>query len=300
MDSFMQDYVNYLRDEKGLKDNTLLSYKRDIEKFITYISQKQMNLMTDVNKVVLQNYFAYLQRENVKSSTIARCIASIKSFYSYLSAVHFIKSNPALHIHGIKVEKKLPEILSDNEINLLLSQPRTADAKGCRDKAMLELLYATGIRVSELIGLNIDNINLTLAYLRCDEGGRERIIPLYADAVAAIEQYVKNARSFMVASEDEQSLFVNTSGKRLTRQGFWKIVKQYKTMANIQKDITPHTFRHSFAAHLYENGADLRSIQEMMGHSDISSTQIYAELAKNKLAQVYNKAHPKAAVKAAH
>ena len=205
-----------------------------------------------------------------------------------------IDENP---VHSIKVEKaerKLPQILTGKEVELLLEQPRVTDMKGCRDKAMLEVLYATGIRVSELIGLNAEDVSLSGGFIRCESGGKVRIIPLYPEALAALGDYISDVRGKMIASPAERSLFVNVSGERMSRQGFWKIIKYYQEKAQIKKDITPHTLRHSFAAHLLENGADLRSIQEMLGHSDISSTQIYAQLVKQNLKAVYNKYHPKA------
>ena len=202
--------------------------------------------------------------------------------------------NPARGIAPAKVERKLPQILTSKEVELFLEQPDPADAKGCRDKAMLELLYATGIRVSELISLDLAHLNLSAGFIRCPGRGKERIIPLYQTAVRALGDYVEHVRPQMVERPDTSALFVNMSGERMSRQGIWKIIKHYQEKAGIQKDITPHTLRHSFAAHLLENGADLRSIQEMLGHADISSTQIYAQLVNQKLKDVYNKAHPRA------
>jgi integrase/recombinase XerD len=205
-----------------------------------------------------------------------------------------IEADPTTDLESPKVEKKLPQILSTQEVELLLEQPKCVDLKGYRDKAMLELLYATGIRVSELISLNTTDINMDMAFIRCNKGTRERMIPIGTKAINALNDYLGKARNFLIQSADEKAAFVNVNGKRLTRQGFWKIIKQYKNLAKINKDITPHTLRHSFAAHLLENGADLRSIQEMLGHSDISSTQIYAQIAKNKIKEVYKKTHPRA------
>ena len=205
-----------------------------------------------------------------------------------------IDQNPVRNIKLEKTEKKLPQILSGKEVELLLEQPKCSDMKGYRDKAMLEVLYATGIRVSELINLNYDDVSLSGGFLRCTGGGKTRIIPLYPEALQALADYMEDVRPKMIADPSEQSLFVNISGERMSRQGFWKIIKFYQEKAHIDKDITPHTLRHSFAAHLLENGADLRSIQEMLGHSDISSTQVYAQLVKQNLKAVYNKYHPKA------
>jgi integrase/recombinase XerD len=205
-----------------------------------------------------------------------------------------IDSDPTVDLDSPKVEKKLPQILSTHEVELLLDQPKCVDLKGYRDKAMLELLYATGIRVSELINLNLSEVNLELGFIKCNKGLRERVIPIGSIAVSALIEYLNKSRNLLIQKPDEKALFVNINGGRLTRQGFWKIIKQYKNQAKINKDITPHTLRHSFAAHLLENGADLRSIQEMLGHSDISSTQVYAQIAKNKIKEVYKKTHPRA------
>ena len=228
------------------------------------------------------------------AATVTRSQASLKSFYSWLMEIGQVSENPARGLTQTKVERKLPHILTSREVELFLEQPDPTDAKGCRDKAMLELLYATGIRVSELIGLNLDNLNLSAGFVRCASRGKERIIPLYQTAVRALQHYVDRVRPRMVEHPDEKALFVNMSGERMSRQGFWKIIKHYQEKAGIQKDITPHTLRHSFAAHLLENGADLHSIQEMLGHADISSTQIYTQLVSQKLKDVYNKAHPRA------
>ena len=227
-------------------------------------------------------------------STVTRSLASLKSFYTYLLGAGRVEVNPAKGLAPAKVERKLPQILTSKEVELFLEQPDPSDAKGCRDRAMLELLYATGIRVSELIGLDLDHLNLSAGFIRCASRGRERIIPLYPAAVRALQDYVEHVRPQMIERPDEKALFVNMNGERMSRQGFWKIIKHYQEKAGIRKDITPHTLRHSFAAHLLENGADLRSIQEMLGHADISSTQIYAQLVNQKLKDVYNKAHPRA------
>jgi len=228
------------------------------------------------------------------SSSVARCLASLKSFFGYLLQKDFIQTNPARGAAPVRTERKLPQILTGKEVELFLEQPQCVDAKGYRDHAMLELLYATGIRVSELISLNLDDVNLSAGFLRCGSRGKERIIPLYAAAVKALGEYIKNIRPRIVLEADEPALFVNMSGERMSRQGFWKIIKYYQEKAQIKKEITPHTLRHSFAAHLLENGADLHSLQEMLGHADISSTQVYSHLVKQKLQDVYRKAHPRA------
>ena len=225
---------------------------------------------------------------------VARSAASLKSYYGYLVNRGVVRRNPAKDAAPVKTERKLPQILTGKEVELFLEQPQCVDPKGYRDHAMLELLYATGIRVSELIGLNVEDVNLPAGLIRCVSRGKERIIPLYAAAVKALTDYVRDIRPQLVLTPREPALFVNMSGERMSRQGFWKIVKYYQEKAQIDKDITPHTLRHSFAAHLLENGADLRSIQEMLGHADISSTQIYSRLINQKIKDVYKKAHPRA------
>ena len=225
---------------------------------------------------------------------MTRSTASIRSFYNYMLREGRVKTNPAKAVTSQKVERKYPEILTNREVELFLEQPKCVDEKGFRDHAMLELLYATGIRVSELIGLNVEDVNLTVGFIRCTTHGKERIIPLYTAAVKALREYMEKIRPRIIADENQQALFVNMSGERMSRQGFWKIIKYYQEKAEINKDITPHTLRHSFAVHLLENGADLRSIQEMLGHADISSTQIYTHVIQKQLKDVYNKAHPRA------
>ena len=242
----------------------------------------------------VEAYTRSMTARGKSAATVTRSQASLKSFYSWMMEIGQIGENPARGLSQTKVERKLPHILTSREVELFLEQPDPSDAKGCRDKAMLELLYATGIRVSELIGLNVDDLNLSVGMLRCAGKGKERVIPLYPAAVRALSDYVERVRPQMVDDPGETALFVNVNGERMSRQGFWKLIKHYQAKAGIQKEITPHTLRHSFAAHLLENGADLQSIQEMLGHVDISSTQIYSQLVNQKLKQVYQKAHPRA------
>ncbi|WHH59436.1 site-specific tyrosine recombinase XerD [Petroclostridium sp. X23] len=294
MEVLVQKFVDFLENEKGLSDNTLQSYRRDIQQYISYLQEINISNIAGVNKTAVITYLLYLQKKGRATSTISRNLASIRSFYQYLNKVSIVEQDPTQNLESPKVEKKLPQILSTQEVELLLEQPKCVDLKGYRDKAMLELLYATGIRVSELIYLDCDDINLEMGFIKCSKGNKERVIPLGTIAVNALESYLKKARPMMIQSQNEKSLFVNCNGRRLTRQGFWKIIKLYKNQAKINKEITPHTLRHSFAAHLLENGADLKSIQEMLGHSDISSTQIYAQLTKNKIKEVYKKTHPRA------
>jgi integrase/recombinase XerD len=293
MDTYLAEYERYLNDEKHASANTVSSYMRDLKQFASYIAERQLEL-TQVTQERISTYLDYLSGQGKSPATVSRSLASIKGFYHHLLDQGVVEENPAIHVAAVKAEKKLPQVLTGKEVERLLAQPKCTDMKGYRDKAMLELLYATGIRVTELISLNITDVNLAGSFIRCESKGKERIIPLYPAAVDALAVYIQNIRSKMIADIDEQALFVNMNGDRMSRQGFWKIVKSYQEKAHIDKDITPHTLRHSFAAHLLENGADLHSIQEMMGHSDISSTQVYAQLVKQQLKSVYNKSHPKA------
>jgi len=294
MEAIVQNFVDFLERDKRLSLNTLQSYRRDIEQYFTYLQEINLQNISNTNKTTVIAYLLYLQKKGRATSTISRNLASIRSFYQYISKNKLIDHDPTTELESPKVEKKFPQILSTEEVELLLEQPQCVDLKGFRDKAMLELLYATGIRVTELIQLDTQDLNLEIAFIRCNKGARERMIPIGSMAIAALKEYLNKSRPLLIQKIDEKALFVNINGGRLTRQGFWKIIKQYKNQAQISKDITPHTLRHSFAAHLLENGADLRSIQEMLGHSDISSTQIYAQMAKNKLKEVYKKSHPRA------
>lgn len=294
MESLIEEFISFLEKDKRLSNNTLQSYKRDIEQYTTYLNGINIYTITKTSKTTIIAYLLHLQKKGRATSTISRNLASIRSFYQYMAKCDMLSYDPTSDLESPKVEKKLPQILSTQEVELLLEQPKCVDLKGYRDKAMLELLYATGIRVSELISLDISDLNLDMGFIRCNKGSRERMIPIGSMAISALKSYLGKARSLMIQDSEEKALFVNVNGKRLTRQGFWKIIKQYKNQAKISKDITPHTLRHSFAAHLLENGADLRSIQEMLGHSDISSTQIYAQIAKNKIREVYKKTHPRA------
>ena len=293
MKTFLAAYEHYLENEKHASANTVASYMRDLRQFASYADDRQLKVR-DITQSNVSTYLDYLAGQGKSPATVSRSLASLKGFFTYLVGEAVIDRNPALHVATAKAEKKLPQVLTGKEVERLLAQPKCSDMKGYRDKAMLELLYATGIRVTELISLNLTDVNLAGSFIRCESKGKERIIPLYPAAVDALAVYMQNIRPKMIADIDEQALFVNVSGDRMSRQGFWKIVKSYQEKAHIDKDITPHTLRHSFATHLLENGADLHSIQEMMGHSDISSTQVYAQLVKQHLKSVYNKSHPKA------
>ncbi len=287
-------FEKYLTEDKKASPNTLSSYLRDIRQLGEYLDMHSESEIIDATGEELGDYVAMLRASGKSVATVSRCIASVKCLYSHLFIKQLITENPAMGLVPDKSTQKLPVILTSKEVELLLEQPACVDSKGYRDRAMLELLYATGIRVTELISLNITDVNLSAGIIRCNSRGKERYIPMYSTAVKALSDYMTLVRPQMIAMPDEQSLFVNVSGERMSRQGFWKIVKYYQKKANIDKDITPHTLRHSFAAHLLENGADIHAIQEMLGHADISSTHMYSQLVKKQLKDVYNKAHPRA------
>lgn len=290
----IQAYENYLTKVKRASTNTVFSYMRDIRQFAVWLQADQRNVV-DATQVNISDYLSYLEREGKSSATVSRTLASLKNFYSYVVSSGFLETSPIpTDIRVERGEKKLPQILTGKEVELLLSQPACVDPKGFRDKAMLEVMYATGIRVSELIDLDVTDVNLELGIIKCAGTKKSRMIPLYPAALKALSVYLRDVREAMLAAPDEQALFVNVGGSRMSRQGFWKILKHYQQTAHIEKDITPHTLRHSFAVHLLENGADLGSVQELMGHSDISSTQMYTSLINNKLKSVYEKCHPKA------
>jgi tyrosine recombinase XerD len=287
-------FSEYLKTVKKSSDNTIVSYNRDLKNFYTYIKEIGISSISKVNKTNIMSYIYNLQKTNRASSTISRNLASLRAFFSFLFLEGLITENPTEGLESPKVEKKLPEIMPLNNVELLLEQPALEDSKGIRDKAMLEVLYATGMRVTELINIHIDDVNLPLEFIKCTNKDKTRVIPLGTTAVNAICVYLNNVRNNLVKNLDESCLFVNCNGSPMTRQGFWKIIKYYAKKANISEDITPHTIRHSFAAHLIENGCDLQSLQEMLGHSDISTTQVYTKINKSPLKEVYAKSHPRA------
>lgn len=288
----LEQYKLYLKSNR-LMANTATAYYSDALHFAEFAQEKGFSDFNQIDKKTVVEFVLKMEKEHKACATIARYIASVKRFFEYLLSVHAVEANPAEGIKPPKQNKELPEILTTEEVSKLLEQPSGSDPKSIRDKALLELLYATGCRVSELIDLNLGDANIKIGYIRCRKHGEERIIPIGRIALTAMENYLSFIRD-AIAAPGEQALFVNMTGKRMTRQGFWKIVKFYADRAGIEKTITPHTLRHSFAAHLLENGADLHSIQSLLGHSDISSTQVYAKLMNNKLRDVYAKAHPRA------
>ena len=286
-------YENYLAKVKQASTNTSASYIRDIRQFAGWLDGVGVEIV-DAKQLNISTYLSYLESQGRSGATVSRSLASLKNFYSYVVSTGFMEKTPVTDIHVDRGEKKLPQILTGREIELLLQQPASVDAKGIRDKAMLEVMYATGIRVTELIDLDIDDVNLELGTIKCASARKSRSIPLYPGALKALTTYITDIRRAMLADPDERALFVNVGGVRMSRQGFWKILKHYQATAHIEKEITPHTLRHSFAVHLLENGADLGSLQELMGHSDISSTQMYTHMINQKLKSVYEKCHPKA------
>ncbi len=287
-------YENYLTKVKQASGNTVSSYMRDIRQYADWLSNSCELDVIDAEQININQYLQHLEADGRSAATMSRTLASLKNFYAYVVSTGFLEATPVTDIHIDRGEKKLPQILTGREIELLLSQPVCVDAKGFRDKAMLEVLYATGIRVSELIALDVDDVNIEQGIIKCNGAKRARVIPLYPAALRALRMYLRDIRESMLAEPTEKALFVNISGARMSRQGFWKILKHYQATAHIEKEITPHTLRHSFAVHLLENGADLGSLQELMGHCDISSTQLYTQMINQKLKSVYEKCHPKA------
>ena len=293
MEQSIVDFTEYLRNEKKSSENTVLSYARDLKGFCRFMKESGVLDPAKVNRTNVMAYVYELQKQQKAGTTVSRNIASIRSFFQFLQRKGLVTENPAADLELPKVEKKIPEILSLDKVELLLEQPSGEEDKEIRDKAMLELLYATGIRVTELISLRVEDINLPLEYIRCGSDAKSRIIPIGAQAKVSLRRYLDKVREHMVLRPDEEVLFVNCNGKPMTRQGFWKIIKAYAKKAGIEEDITPHMLRHSFAAHLIENGADLRSVQEMLGHSDISTTSMYTSSRENRLRRVYTKTHPR-------
>lgn len=293
MERQLKHFFDFLENDKKLSENTLQSYKRDLKQFKNYLEACELHY-NKVKEDDIKDYIRELQEGGKKASSISRGIASIRSFYQFVLKNKKVKVDPTENIQSPKIEKRTPSVLTAKEVELLLDQPKDVDLKGIRDKAMLEFAYATGMRVTEIISLNMEDIDLEEGYVICKHGNKQRNIPLGNMSLNALKEYVEEARDILIKTEGEQALFVNINGSRLTRQGFWKIIKFYKEQAHITKDITPHVLRHSFATHLLQNGADLKAIQTMLGHSDISSTQVYMQFQDEGLKNVYRKAHPRA------
>ena len=293
MEREIMNFISYLHNIKKTSNNTELSYKRDLGKMRQYLEENGISGLNDITEEVLDSYIVYLEENQFAAATISRNIASMKAFFHYLCKEGKIDHDVSVGLKAPKIEKKMPEILTPEEVIWLLEQPKGDTPKEIRDKAMLELLYATGIRVTELITLKVSDVNMQMGFIICRDGSKERVIPFGAAAKKAMTNYLEKARNVMLFDLQSDILFVNCSGQPMSRQGFWKLIKYYAKKAGIMADITPHTLRHSFAAHLVENGADLRSVQEMLGHSDISTTQVYATLTHNRIREVYSKAHPR-------
>ncbi len=289
MEKVMTEYLNFLKNTKKSSDNTIQAYKRDLNFFFEYLKKNNLEYL-NVEYDDIQKYIEELNNEGRKAASISRRLATLRSFYGYLLKKKLIKSIPTNKINTPKVEKKAPMILTSDEVEILLSQPKSDDLKGIRDKAMLEFAYATGMKVSEIINLDLKDVNLVDSYVVCNEGYSKRVVPLGRISKEALEEYLDNSRPYLLKTEDEKPLFVNVMGNRLTRQGFWKIIKQYQEQAHIEKEITPHVLRHSFATHLLQNGADMRAVQTMLGHTDIASTQVYMKLIDDQ----YKENHPRA------
>lgn len=293
MEREIREFISYLHNTKKTSNNTEVSYQRDLKKMSGYLAGKGITDIRDVSELDLQGYISEMEGGDFASSTVSRSVASIRALFQYLFKEGKIKEDPSDCLKPPKVEKKMPGFLSVEEVNKLLKQPDTVTPKGIRDTAMLELLYATGMRVSELLHLKVEDLNLDFGYVSCHENGKERVIPIGSVSRKALACYMENARPVFVQNDGVTALFTNCSGKEMSRQGFWKVLKGYADEAGIQGDITPHTLRHSFAVHMLQNGADVKSVQEMMGHSDISTTQIYLGKNMNKMRDVYMKAHPR-------
>lgn len=293
MERVVEEFIDYLHNTKKTSANTEVSYRRDLKKVVEYFQKRGVSDVTEITALDLEGYMMEMELRRFATSTISRSVASIHAMFQYLLRAGRIQSDPSENLKSPKVEKKIPEILSVEDVDKLLNQPRFETAKGKRDKAMLELLYATGMRVSELISLKLTDINLQYGYVSCNSEDRERVIPIGNVSKLALKRYIDEARGNFVKNEAESILFTNCSGGAMSRQGFWKMLKGYADDAGIKQDITPHTLRHSFAVHMLQNGADVKSVQEMLGHSDISTTQVYLSMNVNRMRDVYMKAHPR-------
>lgn len=295
MNDLLKIFLEYLSVERGLAKNTIDAYNRDLKSYIFYLRTKNIINIDYTNRTTIVSYLLLMQKKGKASSSISRACAAIKSFYQFLFREHIIDEDPTVNLDAPKLEHRLPKVLTVEEVERLLCQPDMTNPLGMRDRSMLELLYATGMRVSELISISVEDVNLEMGFLRClGKGSKERIVPVGSIAIEYLEHYILNARKEILNDKESQTLFLNRQGNTMTRQGFWKIIKKYSKKAGINKKITPHTLRHSFATHLLENGADLRAVQEMLGHADISTTQIYTHITRSKIKEVYDKTHPRA------
>ncbi|WP_342432195.1 site-specific tyrosine recombinase XerD [Neobacillus sp. FSL H8-0543] len=297
MEDYLKNFMHFMLAEKGLAKNTLLSYERDLKSYLRYLKNVEaVDRLDDVQRIHIVHFLGFLKEQGKSAKTLARHVASVRAFHQFLLREKAVAQDPTVHIETPKSQRSIPKVLSLEEVEKLLDTTNKQDHFGLRDKAMLELLYATGIRVTELINIDLENVHLTMGYVRVNGNGKkERIIPVGKTATEAVKLYLEHGRShFISAKHHDNALFLNHQGKRLTRQGYWKILKGLTKEAGIDKELTPHTLRHSFAAHLLENGADLSAVQEMLGHADISTTQIYTNVTKTRIKDVYSKFHPRA------
>ncbi|WP_136606262.1 site-specific tyrosine recombinase XerD [Paenibacillus dokdonensis] len=294
MMQYVQSFIRYIGDEKGLSQNTLESYQRDLLQFFEFIEKQGIESADQIKKIHISMYMNNLKGHSFASSTLTRKLVSLRSFFHYMVKESLLEQDPTLYMESPKLEKKVPQVLTVEQVERLLAAPEMSSPPGMRDKAMLELLYATGMKVSELMALNLDDVNPDMKFLRCtSSSGKERVLPISSISANVVGTYMSQMRPKLAREQQEKALFLNNLGTRLTRQGFWKILKKYAAESGINGDITPHTLRHSFAAHLLEDGADIRSVQEMLGHSDISTTQIYGALTKKAMKDVYENHHPR-------
>jgi len=292
MDALIDQFINYLRLERGLADNTIQAYSRDLSSFARFLEEQDLSPLT-VSRDQIIEYLSSLKR-SLSARSIARSISATRMFFRFVTSEGHIRENPARLLETPRLSRKLPDVLSTDEVERLLARPDPSTPRGIRDRAMLELLYATGLRVSELISLTVLNVNLESGYIRTlGKGAKERLVPMGEKAIEAVRDYLLEGRSQMVRGANLPTLFLNSRGRPLTRQGFWKIIKRYGRTAGIKKEITPHTIRHSFASHLLEGGADLRAVQVMLGHEDISTTQIYTHVTRDKLREIHERYHPR-------
>lgn len=289
----MIEFVSYMEQERNASNSTVLSYQRDLKKLFLYLDEKGIHKVDEITSTNLNSYVLQMEKQGFSTSSVSRSVASMRAFFHYLFKIRKTENDPSEKVRSPHVDKKIPEILTMEEAILLLEQPDCSTDKGIRDKAMLELLYATGMRVSELLALKMDDINLPMNYLICRERSKERVIPFGEEAEHALKAYLQKSRGQFLHGQESDYVFTNCSGDAMSRQGFWKIIKSYVQKAGIKKDITPHTLRHSFGAHLVQNGADLRAVQEMMGHADISTTQLYMDMNVRRVREIYAKAHPR-------
>ena len=295
INNILMDYLHYLKVERGLSENTINSYGIDLKLFLEYLRENEIPSFKQVNKEVIVNYMQSEKNNNKANSSILRSVSSLRKFFQYLAQEKIIEKDPMLLIDTPKKKQHLPQVLTKEEVEKLLRSPNTGQVLGLRDRAMLELMYATGLRISEIINLKLEDLHLTMGTLQTlGKGHKERIVPVGDEAIKWINRYLEEARPKLLKQKRSNYLFLNFHGNNLTRQGVWKNLKAEVRKAGIQKNITPHTLRHSFATHILENGADLRIVQELLGHADISTTQIYTHLSNKQLADIYNRAHPRA------